>query len=192
MRNFVALEELLFFYVRNVATDQQLEELLSLVIKNIYKRSNSSLSDSEINEISKKVLSNIRRYTFEQFNQIILGLKNGVRVDFYCDPVYDYQQMKQIRLGLQNDIDVSVYLDPSYSWDQMEKIRIGMEKKLNYSIYAKHEFTAEQMEEILLGLEEQVDVSVYANPTLTPKQMHHIRELLKTGLNIQDITLKKQ
>ena len=101
-----------------------------------------------------------------------------------------FEQMEQIRLGLEAGIDVSKYANSKLSDKQMEEIRWGLEDGLDVSKYADPKFNWEQMEEIRKGLESGIDVMKYADPKWEYIQMAHIRCSLKESLRKKDPELE--
>ena len=101
-----------------------------------------------------------------------------------------FEQMEQIRLGLEAGIDVSKYANSKLSDKQMEEIRYGLQLDLDVSKYADPKFNWEQMEEIRKGLESGIDVTKYADPKWEYIQMAHIRCSLQESLRKKDPELE--
>ena len=71
----------------------------------------------------------ISKYNFNktQKEEIKLGLKKNLDVNWYARPEFNYYQMEEIRLGIKHGIDVTPYLNPNIDWEEMEGIREELE-----------------------------------------------------------------
>jgi hypothetical protein len=59
----------------------------------------------------------------KQLEQIRLGIKSKVNVNYYSNSRFCWRQMREIRLGLEAGIDVKVYAKTSFSPEQMNILR---------------------------------------------------------------------
>lgn len=86
-----------------------------------------------MNEGQEKIYNElISKYNFNktQKEEIKLGLKKNLDVNWYARPEFNDRQMEEIREGLEQDLDVSLYAEPEFDHLQMRFIKEGLEKEL--------------------------------------------------------------
>ena len=113
-------------------------------------------------------------FNFEQFRQILWGLRAKLDVSVYANPEYDCFQMSRILLGLEKGLPVDAYANPNFSGELMDTIRLALEDDLDITPYVRPEFDDWQISQIYMGLKSGLDVSIYAKPEYSS---HHMKEI---------------
>lgn len=89
----------------------------------------------------------------EQLYEIRKGIKQGLDVKLYANPVYNEFQMRELRLGLLNKVKINYFADPDFDCLQMQEIRLGMQNGINIREYAKTKISSFKMRKIREKLE---------------------------------------
>ena len=104
------------------------------------------------------------------YKEILLNeyreLKGKIGMIETDDSQYDENQLKELVLGLRDGLNVSKYNNPVFEWKQMHEIRLGLESGIDVDKYNKPEFNHLQMNVISAGLREGINVDTYANPEI--------------------------
>ena len=66
----------------------------------------------------------------KHFSSIEDAQEYADKINGYADPKYSWEQMEQIRLGVEKGLDVTLYAKPELSWGKMQQIRWGLENSL--------------------------------------------------------------
>ncbi|WP_342269379.1 hypothetical protein [Spiroplasma endosymbiont of Aspidapion aeneum] len=141
-------------------------------------------------EISLKFQKYVETGEFngDQLSEIMEGLKEGVEIIVFADPIYSAGQMHEIRLGLQNGISTLIYSDKKYNEGQMRELRLSLEDNLDpveVRSIATTKYTWEQMKEIRECYKERIslnDMRIIMNPEFSWEQMKTLRLICKNSM----------
>ena len=94
----------------------------------------NNLSVDQINVIFEGLIMNIDtidlcengKYSPDQMEEIIDGMRQGIDVSYFLSPDYNYKQMHVIKTALLNEVNVVYLLSPDFEWDQMYQILLGL------------------------------------------------------------------
>lgn len=105
-----------------------------------------------------------------QLQEVSLGLKENLSVEYYASGEYNWMQMREIRLGLQMGLNVSKYLDVYYSPDQMREIRLGLLAGIDVTPYASLLYSLTDMKKQRMHL---ISEAYRVNPEGFERTIHH-------------------
>lgn len=126
-------------------------------------------------KFSGEFVHNKENYNNKQWEEILLGIEQGLEVSIYAYSYYHASQMKQIRLGLLSGIDITLYNDKLNHSKVMKYIRLAQEEKLPIKQYLHEKLNYKQLEQIYLGLQSRQDVSKYYKVEYNEWKMMEVR-----------------
>lgn len=135
------------YYAEKKFTSEQMEQIRCYLSRN--EEECKKIGERNPNSLKSFLQEhgiNIYDFSVPQIEQLRLGMKYGVDILLYANPIYNWQQMQQMLWGLEDGLNITSYASPEISWEEMQYQRL---KLMNILRNVSEPVTLEEYEQVL-------------------------------------------